>query len=53
MDGNVFNYEVVAKETLMPTAIEEMASGDWALTLFTCTVGGSYRVTIRCDLVSG
>ena len=51
VDGNVFTYEVAAQETLMPTAIREMTSGEWALTLFTCTVGGSYRVAIRCDLV--
>ena len=51
VDGNVFTYEVAAQETLMPTAIREMTSGEWALTLFTCTVGGSYRVAVRCDLV--
>lgn len=48
MDSNIFTYEVVETETLAPTAIAEMASGDWDLTLFTCTVGGSYRVTVRC-----
>lgn len=52
MDGNIFYYEVVEKETLMPTAVEEMTSGDWDLTLFTCTVGGSYRVTVRCEKVN-
>lgn len=52
MDGNTFSYEVVEKETLMPTAVEEMTSGDWDLTLFTCTVGGSYRVTVRCEKVN-
>ena len=50
MDGNVFRYEVVELETLMPTAIEEMTSGDWDLTLFTCTIGGGSRVTVRCEL---
>ena len=49
MDGNVFRYEVAELETLSPFAIEEMTSGDWALTLFTCTVGGQSRVTVRCD----
>lgn len=49
MDGNVFSYEVAVRETLMPTAVEEMTSGEWDLTLFTCTVGGSYRVTVRCE----
>ncbi len=46
--GNVFEYEVAEIETLQPTAISEMKSGDWDLTLFTCTIGGRYRVTVRC-----
>ena len=50
MDGNEFCYEVVEIETLQPTAIEDMISGDWDLTLFTCTVGGAARVTVRCVL---
>lgn len=49
VDGNVFTYTVAVKETLRPTAVEEMTSGEWPLTLFTCTIGGSYRVTIRCE----
>ncbi len=49
MDGNVFEYEVVAVEILKPTAIEEMLDGEYALSLFTCTIGGQYRVTVRCD----
>ena len=48
VDGNVFRYEVLELETLMPSAMEEMESGDWDLTLFTCTVGGQSRVTVRC-----
>ena len=51
MDGNLFLYQVVEQETLMPTAIQEMSAGEWDLTLFTCTVGGAYRVTIRCELI--
>lgn len=50
VDGNEFRYEVAEVETLQPTAIEEMTSGDWDLTLFTCTVGGATRVTVRCVL---
>ena len=49
-DGNVFRYEVAELETLSPFAIEEMTGGDWDLTLFTCTVGGQSRVTVRCEL---
>ena len=48
IDGNVFSYEVAERETLRPTAVEQMKSGDWDLTLFTCTLGGQSRVTIRC-----
>lgn len=50
MDGNVFHYVLIELETLMPTAVEEMTSGDWDLTLFTCTIGGGSRVTVRCEL---
>lgn len=49
MDGNVFRYEVALQETLQPTAITEIQQGDWDLTLFTCTIGGAYRVTVRCQ----
>lgn len=49
LDGNVFSYTMVERETLAPTSVEEMKSGDWDLTLFTCTVGGQYRVTVRFE----
>ena len=47
-DGNIFNYTVSELEQLNPTDVREMISGDWDLTLFTCTLGGQYRVTVRC-----
>lgn len=47
MDGNVFSYAVAEVETLRPTDMEAMESGDWDLTLFTCTIGGQTRVTVR------
>lgn len=49
VDGNVFTYTVAVCEVLPANAVEEMCSGEWALTLFTCTLGGVSRVTIRCD----
>lgn len=52
-DGNKFTYTAVVRETLMPTAVNEMLSKeeeDWDLTLFTCTVGGRSRVVVRCVL---
>ena len=48
MDGSLFTYQVAELETLPPQATEEMENGDWDLTLFTCTVGGQSRVTVRC-----
>jgi len=51
VDGNVFKYEVISRETLMPESIEQMKYSEYDLTLFTCTIGGATRVTIRCKLV--
>lgn len=48
MDGIVTVYEVAEITVLQPTAIEEMESGEYPLTLFTCTYGGQSRVTVRC-----
>lgn len=52
IDGNVFNYEVVDMQVLLPTAVDNMITGDWDLSLFTCTVGGRTRFTVRCDRVN-
>ena len=51
VEGNEFRYTVVELETLAGTAVEEMESGAWDLTLFTCTLGGQTRVTVRCNLL--
>ncbi len=51
MDGNVFTYDMVARETIQPTDIVEMVAGEWDLTLFTCTIGGSNRLTVRFERV--
>ncbi len=47
-DGNVFKYEVVSIENIDRYDIEGMESGEWDLTLFTCTVGGRERIALRC-----
>lgn len=49
LDGNVFYYQVAEVQVLKPTAIEEMVSDDWDLSLFTCTLGGQTRLTVRCE----
>ena len=46
--GNVSSYTVTEVVQLSGTALGEMKAGDWDLTLFTCTVGGQLRVTVRC-----
>lgn len=51
MDGNEICYQVVGKDVLGSTAVEEMTAGDFDLTLFSCTYGGASRVTVYCDLV--
>lgn len=48
MDGNEFRYTVSVVETLDGTDINGMTSGNWDLTIFTCTIGGQQRVTVRC-----
>lgn len=52
MDGIVTAYEVVVQDILDPYAVEEMTSGEFDLTLFTCTYGGKSRVTVYCDRAS-
>lgn len=48
IDGNLFEYKVVDIEQLLPTDVEEVKNGEWDFTLFTCTLGGNYRIIIRC-----
>lgn len=52
MDGNLFVYQVLELEILQRNAVADMTQGDWDLTLFTCTVGGQSRVTLRCQRIS-
>lgn len=51
MDGNRFEYQVVLIETLHGTDVEGMTDGDWDLSLFTCTMSGQYRATVRCERI--
>ena len=48
ISGNEFHYTVTAMDTLAGTAVQEMESGKWDLTLFTCALGGKNRVAVRC-----
>lgn len=48
VDGTVFKYEVSELQVLSPTAVEEMTDDGWDLSLFTCTLSGQARLTVRC-----
>ena len=45
-------YSVIQTEILNGYDIQKMIDGDdWNLTLFTCTLSGTQRVTVRCKEV--
>ncbi len=49
--GNKFVYEVKESELVNPDAVRYMISDDWDLSLYTCTLPGTARYTVRCKLV--
>ena len=62
VDQVVYHYTVSNRETVQPTAVEEMIQNEnnagadgvnaqWDLTLFTCNTGGQTRCAVRCDRV--
>lgn len=52
IEGNVYEYEVAWVENLQPYGFEAMIgekeNDKWDLTLFTCTISGTSRYTVRC-----
>lgn len=53
VEGKVYIYEVAECEVLEPNEAEYLCTGDWDLSLFTCTPGGMTRVVLRCLRVNG
>lgn len=51
MDGNLFRYEVADVEILTPDQNEYLCAGDYPLSLYTCTIGGRTRLTVRCAAI--
>lgn len=47
--GIRFSYYVAVTEALTPWSVEDMTSGEWPLSLFTCTLDSQNRVTVRCE----
>ncbi|SFO17424.1 Sortase family protein [Pseudobutyrivibrio sp. UC1225] len=50
VDGSEYEYTSKLMENLEPDQIDEMLTGDWDLTLFTCSYSGEKRIAIRFDL---
>ena len=51
IDGNLFRYVVESVETLQPHEAEYLKESEYPLSLYTCTIGGQTRLTIRCAAV--
>ncbi len=51
VDGRQYYYEVTYTETIGTYDVELMDQGEWDFTVFTCTIGGASRVTVRCEYV--
>lgn len=49
MNGIVSRYAVVEVDTVSAYSVDEVTSGEYDLTLFTCTYGGKSRVVAFCD----
>lgn len=50
VNGAVYKYHCKFIETLSPKSVNEMVTGDWDLTLFTCTYNGANREAYRFEL---
>lgn len=49
LEGKATHYTVADIQVLASDAVDNMISGDYPLTLFTCTYGGKSRIAVRCD----
>lgn len=46
--GTSFSYEVDGVEKVSADDVQGMLSGEWDMTLFTCSYGGRDRIAVRC-----
>ena len=47
MEGHIFEYEVIGKETISEKDGLKLEEGEWDLTLFTCSLNTQYRTVVR------
>lgn len=50
--GKTYHYQVAEQEVIEPYQSTYLCTGDWDLSLFTCTTGGASRVVVRCIAIS-
>lgn len=50
LDGSTYTYTSFAMESLNPDQVDEMISGKWDLTVFTCSYSGENRIAMRCNM---
>ncbi len=51
VNGAVYKYTCKKIETLTPNQVKEMTTGEWDLTLFTCTYNNAYRLAYRFEQI--
>lgn len=49
VEGKIYEYEVIDRDLLASSAVEEILAEEYDLALFTCTYGGKERITIYCE----
>lgn len=49
IEGKVYKYKCKEIVVLQPSDVYEMQTGDWDLTLFTCTYSNTERLTLRFE----
>lgn len=49
MTGYTIEYSVLEVKTIDPRSVYEVIDSEYDLILYTCTIGGQSRVTVRCN----
>lgn len=52
LNGDSFTYTVEEITTLSPTAVDDVLSGAFSMTLYTCSYSGQKRIVVRCSRLS-
>lgn len=47
--GKEYRYQTVCTEIITADDTQQMNNGEWDMSLFTCTLSGKDRITVRCS----